>query len=51
MKRLIKRTVKVFLLGNVVVYTTYKLKLDEKLIRAIEPSYINIVSSLKSKAE
>jgi len=51
MIRLIKRTVKVFLLGNAVGYATYKFKLDEKLIRAIEPSYRDIVSSLKAKVE
>ena len=51
MIKLFKKTVKVFVVGNAVGYTVYKLKLDEKLIRAIEPYYRELVASLKPKAE
>ncbi len=48
---IIKKAVKAFVVANAVGYTVYKLRLDEKLIRLIEPSYRELVTNLKPKAE
>ena len=48
---LIKKAIKGFVVANAIGYTVFKLKLDEKLIRAIEPSYRELVASLKPKSE
>ena len=49
MIKLVKKTVKIFVVANVIGYTTYKLRLDEKLIRAIEPGFKELVAALKDK--
>ncbi len=49
MFKLAKKTVKLFVVGNAIGYTVYKLKLDEKLIRFIEPYYRELVASLKPR--
>lgn len=46
MKKLFKKVIKITVIG----YVIYKLRLDEKLIRALEPYYRDIVESLKPKA-
>lgn len=46
---IMKKLAKTFVIANAVGYTVYKLRLDEKLIRAIEPSYREIVNNLKAK--
>ena len=51
MIKLFKKTVKIFVIANAIGYTTYKLRLDEKLIRAIEPGFKELVASLKPKTE
>ena len=48
---IIKKVAKAFVVANVVGYTVYKLRLDEKTIRLIEPHYRELVASLKPKAE
>ncbi len=48
---IIKKVVKAFVVANVIGYTVYKLRLDEKLIRAIESTYRELVASLKPKTE
>ena len=49
--KLVKKAVKGFVVANAIGYTVYKLRLDEKLIRAIEPGYRELVASLKAKSE
>lgn len=48
---IIKKIAKAFIVANVVGYTAYKLKLDEKAIRFIEPYYRELVANLKLKAD
>ncbi|MFT5875506.1 MAG: hypothetical protein ACI8WT_004499 [Clostridium sp.] len=42
-----KKLVKTFVVLNMIGYSIYKLKLDEKLIRAIEPGFREFAGSFK----
>ena len=43
-----KKLIKAFVVLNMIGYSIYKLKLDEKLIRAIEPGFRELAASLKN---
>ena len=48
---MIRKAIKAFVIINAIGYTIYKLRLDEKLIRALEPGYRELVASLKAKSQ
>jgi len=48
---IIKKIFKAFVVANVMGYTVYKLRLDEKAIRFIEPYYRELVTNLKPKED
>lgn len=46
---MIKKLLRAYIIANTIGYTIYKLRLDERLIRAIQPAYTELVQSLKEQ--